>query len=304
MQLAARRDLLSGLVVGAALMVGAALLVVVLASRPAEAAFPGNNGKIAFASDRDGQTTNDLYSMRPNGTGVLRLTTTGLVEDSDWHPRGTRIAFSDQDINVARPDGTILATVNHPSNGAKDLSPAWSPDGRWIAFSGVRPLGGSDRDIYAVRPDGTGLKVLTNNTIQEGLNLDWSSSGKIVFSRGGDLYTMNGNNGLGQKLVTGDDNSTADSPEWSPDGGRIAYYRSAEIWTMNADGSGKALLSSEGLIADSPSWSPDGTKIAFQSRPISGDYEIYTVPANGGAVTQLTNNNFDDTAPAWQPIIP
>lgn len=95
-------------------------------------------------------------------------------------------------------------------------------------------------------------------------------------------------------------------PTWSPDGNSIAFVSDrvggSSIWSMNiAAGEASALQLTSGgagFISERlPDWSPDGTTIAF-----SRDGEILTVPAAGGAETQLTtgspgvNNN-----PSWSP---
>ena len=80
-----------------------------------------------------------------------------------------------------------------------------------------------------------------------------------------------------------------DDPDWSPDGGRIAFssYRDGnrEIYVMNSDGSGVTRLTDRFLwstkwrrgtldYADEPDWSPDGRRIAFRSHSAS----IFTKP--------------------------
>ena len=54
--------------------------------------------------------------------------------------------------------------------------------------------------------------------------------------------------------------AVGDSPTWTPDGKRLAFYRDGNIWTIDADGSGARVLIRDG---HSPAWSRDGTKIAF-----------------------------------------
>jgi Tol biopolymer transport system component len=71
---------------------------------------------------------------------------------------------------------------------------------------------------------------------------------------------------------------------WSPDGERIAFVRQAELYVINADGSGQRLLANATETVDLPAWSPDGEKIAFPC------------PAAPGAVgTDLCVMNADGT---------
>jgi TolB protein len=95
-------------------------------------------------------------------------------------------------------------------------------------------------------------------------------------------------------------------PAWSPDGAKIAWTRSlpgwlADVFVMNADGSGQTRLTNIGA-AGAPSWSPDGAKIAFRTTRDGGSSEIYTMNADGTGQVNITNTaETKEWAPAWTP---
>jgi Tol biopolymer transport system component len=72
----------------------------------------------------------------------------------------------------------------------------------------------------------------------------------------------------------------------------------ADVYIMNADGSGKTNLTSKRAEDTQPEWSPDGTRIAFASDR-DGDYDIYTMDADGSDVVQVTNLRGDESYPDW-----
>ena len=99
------------------------------------------------------------------------------------------------------------------------------------------------------------------------------------------------------------DNDAIDvSPDWSPDGQRIAFFSdrdgNLDIYVMNADGSGLARLTYDGANDGVPDWSPDGQRIAFASDR-DGNYEIYVMNADGSGLARLTDNDAGDGVPAW-----
>ena len=77
------------------------------------------------------------------------------------------------------------------------------------------------------------------------------------------IYSV-GIDGSGLKLLSGKDVS-AHSPRWSPDGSRIAFVQTDQIWLMSADGTDQRQLTSVSTKADTPLWSPDAKSIAFIS---------------------------------------
>jgi Ca2+-binding RTX toxin-like protein len=105
------------------------------AAQPAEAAFPGQNGKIAFTSFREsdsiGVSNNEIYVMNPDGSGRTSLTSNKTDdEDPTFSPNGSKIAFTSRldgnpEIYVMNADGTNKTRLI--SNPARDSQPDWGP---------------------------------------------------------------------------------------------------------------------------------------------------------------------------------
>ena len=119
-------------------------------------------GVIAFTSNRDGDS--EIYVMKPNGTGVRRLTHSRKFDSpSAWSPDGRRLLFYSQrtpsgDVWVMNADGS--GQRNLTRSPAHDGSGTWSPDAKQIAFDSDRTGAG---DIYVMRADGSGARRLTDD---------------------------------------------------------------------------------------------------------------------------------------------
>jgi Tol biopolymer transport system component len=98
--------------------------------------------------------------------------------------------------------------------------------------------------------------------------------------------------------------SSAPAASFPGANGRIAYASnqsgSWQVYTMNADGSGKTQLTAGPGDSTQPSFSADGGRIAFASNR-AGSYDIYTMNADGSGVTRLTSDPGADTQPSFSP---
>ncbi len=95
----------------------------------AHAAYSGGNGRIAFV--RGG----DIFTIRPAGTDLRRLTSDGQSSHPRWSPGGRQIAFvRSGNLWVMNADGSHLDQIAHGAPDFTDARPTWSPNGRYLAF--------------------------------------------------------------------------------------------------------------------------------------------------------------------------
>jgi Tol biopolymer transport system component len=227
-----------------------------LARHGQAAAWSPDGRKIAFISG------SQIYLMNADGSEHLALTKRqpGRMSSLAWSPDGRKLAFlSDGDcaqfcfnLYVVNSDGSglrnlssKLATGRHFGAQSPAVDPAWSPDGRTLAF--VRLNAG--RGVYVVNADGSGLRNLTPKPVGAYADPAWSPDGRtlaFVNDRGGnsEVYVMNVK-GSGLRNLTRNPAFEGD-PAWSPDGRSIAFRSTrdgnTDIYIMNADGSGQRNL--------------------------------------------------------------
>jgi TolB protein len=314
-------------------------------------AWSPDGARLAFISDRSGQQ--EIYVMPApvaqaqvnveaalrgaDGSGATQLTggLTSLWSPLSWSPDGSRLAITrgpanfpndreEIDIYLVSADGS--GTVSVIQNPQSDFAPKWSPDGRRIAFTGLRS---ANNALYAVNPDGTGLTTLGWEGGRDAGAYAWSPDGSRVayFSvsrqRYGDyrdevrIVAADGSNEKTILALERPERPVYSDLAWSPDGTRLIFTSTHEgdadgsrrvyIYMMWADGSGLTRLTSDSARYAEPRWSPDGKWIVFTSDQ-DAPTDIYLMNVENairspGTLTpiRLTITGKDHD-PQWQPV--
>ena len=183
------------------------------------ASFSADGQSVIFTSERNGDGQSDLFRCRLDGTGIQPLVVGAPVDDAGvLSPDGSRLAFVSTRQGYRTNIWVLDLKTKKPRNltGGENVQgdtaypdgfyrPAWSPDGKWIAFS-------SDRNTdWRGHNDGHG----------------WEHTQELS------IYLI-GANGQGFRRVASKPGFCLGSPKWSPDGKRVVFY---EIATEDTWGS-------------------------------------------------------------------
>ena len=246
------------------------------------AAWSPDGKKIAFEIDAK------IYVMNVDGSGVVPLTKTSLVEYAPaWSPDGQKIAFFSQPIAtttadklfIVNADGTDRKLVTDVDPGNWDTGVyriAWSPDGKQIAF-----IGGSGNTLYTVESDGTNLDPITDSG-WEVHEPSYSPDGKwiIVYARAregsanwsklGDathLYLINLQTKNMTQFVMPEAGCVPWQPAWSP----VPSLESGGAYTITAWGTDLNLRADSTLKGNSLKKLTEGDTVTVLAGPQQAD---------------------------------
>lgn len=273
-------------------LVLAALLTV--GPRAVHAAAP--TGQIAFSSDRSGSWR--IWVIGADGSGMKQLTKGAEEVEHDvdpvFSPDGKSVLLTSTRGGKAgiwrmALDGSRLERVCDGDQGE------WSPDGKRIVLR--------RKERLLIRDLASGAeKALTPEDWPHCSGPAWSPDGKAIafaarWEGGNAIYTLPAEGGKPTKVY---DKEGACEPHWAPDGSRIVYETETHIWTIRPDGSKSRLVTYFGGVQRYARYSPDGRWIVFCQAPSPrGPWELYLIPAQGGAPRKLTDGG-SDMYPDWK----
>jgi Tol biopolymer transport system component len=218
--------------------------VVVRRKRPYRYLEPAwsRDGSLAVTQYEDTETHgySSVAIIRPKRQR-LHINTSTFDGRAAWSPNGKLVVYVEYKwsnggtLNIANLVTRLVIPISEGGGSSEDLDdePAWSPDGRTIAFT--RPQVGAvdPRNLYVIGANGKGVRQVTTSTA---LNPSWSpDSGSIVFDNEHQIHVIRADGSAERPLTAGPNDS---EPAWSPDGRQIAFQRGSSVWVMNADGSG------------------------------------------------------------------
>ncbi|HXE75034.1 MAG TPA: hypothetical protein VNN18_05260 [Candidatus Xenobia bacterium] len=263
----------------------------------AEAYFSADGRWLIYQAAGEGVPCDRIYVVPVDGSALPHQVSNGKGKSTCafFFPRGNRILYS----------STHLASPDCPPR------PDYSRGYVWPVYPTY--------DIFTARRDGSNIQRLTATPGYDAEATVSHDGKKIVFTsmRDGDLdiYTMDANGKNVRRLTheLGYDGG----PFFSPDGKKIVYrayhpetpeeiadYKSLlaqnlirptqlDIWVMNADGSNKRRITSNGKANFAPFWHPDGRRIIFASNmaaedPRSRNFDLYLVNEDGTGLERVT----------------
>lgn len=222
-----------------------------------------------------------------------------------WGYFDSKIAFvstgsGNKEIHISDFDGYNPGKITN--TGSITLSPAWSSDGKWLAYTAYVK---GKPDLY--------IRHLTEKrgavVAFEGVNITpawipgkFALAATLSFSGDLEIYMLTGTGKVIKRLTN---NWGIDvSPTFSPDANNMAFVSkrsgTPQIYIKNLNSEKVERLTYQGNYNTTPSWSPAGDKIAYCSLE-KGRFNIFVIDIESKTPVQLTYNAGDNEAPTWSP---
>jgi eukaryotic-like serine/threonine-protein kinase len=257
-------------------------------------------GSVAWSPDgrhvilsADQQGVRRLWRLPVTGGALEQLAIAG--EDSYFpsvSSRAGRLAFvrqfHDWDFSRISVDhGQVRTSAPFPSSTRLDLDPAFSPDGRKLAFVSER---GGTREVWVSNADGSEAIQLTSLGGPAAGRPSWSPDGRFLAFQGRGIYVMPAVGGPLRKV-----SNDGEMPSWSVDGRWIYFMRGFHVWKVPAAG-GAAVqaIASEAYAAHE---APQGGDLYFAA--VKG---IWRRPVAGGEETPVVRD-FESPLPGYWTVL-
>ena len=288
----------------------------------------GGPGQIAFASDRSGIPQIYLNDLTTETVTPVTNMPDGACQPA-WSPDGLRLVFvspcqrrmdvsepplADTALYIINADGSELSAL--PTVPGGDSEPAWSPDGKRIAFTSLRD---GYMQIYAISLDDESVTRLTDTSADLPTRQPaWSPfNNQIVYAikrfAAYQIWAMTDTGQGPQQILRSGQLFWDYQPVWSPDGQMISFTeRNAEgpvlPWPMSIayedrDSSAAARIKISPLPVENMHYSPDGLWLVFEGRSADENRDIFYADVTGQERVRLTKDPGVDFDPAWRPAI-
>jgi Tol biopolymer transport system component len=252
--------------------------------------------------------------FQPSRSPAIGVASTILGTPENGLIAFNEVNFDRQSVEIftVKPDGSGVRRLTHPPRGFTTALGDWSPDSRWIAYH-KQPWGGdlSSTHIVVMRTNGTHVTDLTRGSCRPDVCGEdapaWSPNGHRIAYHGYDaldenvpsIFVMRAD-GSHRHRVTEPHGSFADwTPSWSSDGSRLIFERwwgnrdVSALFTVRPDGTHLRRVTRWGIDAgEFPDWSPDGRWILFQNHTNgSGNPQLCLIHPNGTGFLKITHGS-------------
>jgi imidazolonepropionase-like amidohydrolase/Tol biopolymer transport system component len=258
----------------------------------------------------------------------------GVIDEPDWHPDGSRLAVSGPwrggpaRALLDGPPGASIWEVDLAGGAARRLTqdarfaraPAWSPDGRSVAYFAADTAGHFRLEVL---PNGGIARVVARDSAMEPRRVRWSRDGRtLIYVAAGRLRRVPADGGVSGEIRFSAElhlprdryvrrpvqvpqpGDTVEAHGFSgvalsPDGSRIGLLALGRLWLADTGGEARPVASVP-PYASTLTWHPDGREVAWVARGDSAE-DVFATDLATGVSRPLTNLPGEEARPAWSP---